>query len=165
MQFQDNHIYDESLSRIEAMYFDAEFCPRKYAELGLADIRVLSAGHDGHEFHVSCHFLMEPSLPLPGFARKFLGGGVVAVTQTDRWNTATRQGQLEFHLEKHPIIKIAAQMSLEEHERGTINRMDWTVECKVPVVGGKLAELLAKDIQSKSAADLDASVQVMNRHY
>ena len=44
-------------------------------------------------------------------------------------------------------------MKLETTPQGSVNRMRWTVECSLPLVGGTLAKFIAQDIQSKSEED------------
>lgn len=162
MKFTDEHIYDAPLATVEKMYFDTGFCPRKYAELGLENIEIVSSSDAPATFHVSCRFLMEPTLTLPGFIRKILPGGErIAVQQSDHWNTLTRKGYLDIQLLALDPVHIHCDMSLEEHPRGAVNRMNWTVECKVPLLGGKLADFLGKDIQQKSAHDLEASKAIL----
>lgn len=162
MKFIDEHIYDAPLPAVERMYFDVGFCPRKYAQLGLEAVEVLSSSDEPDAFHVDCSFIMRPSLPLPGFIRKFLPGGErIRVRQIDRWNTRTRLGELDIRLHGLEPVTIHSAMSLEEHPRGAINRMSWTVHCNVPLVGGKLADFLGKDIQRKSSHDLEVSTAIL----
>ncbi|MGJ8668872.1 MAG: DUF2505 domain-containing protein [Oceanococcus sp.] len=163
MNFVEEHIYDAPLSTIEKMYFDTAFCPRKYEELGLENIRILDSSDDPDRFFVDCSFIMHPTLPVPGFLNKLLQGGQkMNVRQIDRWNTKTRKGELDIQLQGFDIVKIHATMKLEEHPRGAINTMNWTIECKVPLVGNKIASFLGKDIQSKAAQDHAVSLQILD---
>ena len=162
MKFTDEHVYDAPLEIVEKMYFDSRFCPRKYAELGLEEVDVISSSDAAENFHVGCRFFMEPNLPVPRFIRKILPGGErIAVQQIDHWNTVTRKGHLDIQLISLDPVHIHCEMSLEAHPRGAVNRMNWTVECKVPLIGGKLAEFLGKDIQHKSAHDLEVSNKIL----
>ncbi len=162
MTFTDEHIYAAPLALVERMYFDTAFCPRKYAALGLEDIEVLDSSAAPEDFFVDCRFMMQPSLPLPGFIRKLLPGGErISVNQIDRWNTLTRVGSLDIRLHGLESVRIHSSMRLEEHPQGAVNRMDWTVECAVPLIGGKLANFLGRDIQHKSAHDLEISTAIL----
>lgn len=161
MQFNDEHLYEVPLPVIEKMYFDTAFVPRKYQELGLHDVKVVDSSDDETAFFVSCDFEMEPSLPLPAFIKKIIGDGRFPVTQTDRWNQTTNQGELEIIVHPFEPVSIHAEMSLEEHPKGAVNRFVWTVECTMPIIGNKLAAFLAKDIQKKSADDHAASVKIL----
>ena len=162
MKFQEEHIYDAPLETVERMYFDTGFCPRKYRELGLDAVEVLSCSDAAEDFYVDCRFIMEPSLPLPGFIKRLLPGGEkIGVRQIDRWNTRTREGELQIELDGLDVVTIFSDMRLEAHPRGAINRMQWSVDCQVPLVGGKLADFLGRDIQSKAARDHEVSVQIL----
>ena len=162
MKFVEEHIYDAPLSTIEKMYFDTAFCPRKYEELGLENVQVLGSSDDPEQFFVDCSFIMHPTLPVPGFLQKLLPGGQqMNVRQIDRWNTKTRKGELDIRLQGLDMVSIHAAMSLEEHPRGAINIMNWTIACKVPLVGNKIANFLGKDIQSKAAQDHAVSLNIL----
>lgn len=161
MQFTDEHIYDAPVAVIRQMYYDTAFVPRKYRELGMRDLQVVETNGDAKDFFVCCNFVLEPSIAVPGFAKKLIGDGSIPVTWTDRWNTTTDKGSLEIVTHKFDSISLHADMSLEEHPRGAVNRFVWTVNCSMPLIGNKVAAYLAKDIQKKSAEDLAASVKIL----
>ncbi|WP_295872605.1 DUF2505 domain-containing protein [uncultured Zhongshania sp.] len=165
MKFVEEHIFDAPLEAVERMYFNTTFCPRKYEELGLEDIKIVDSSDDPVQYFVDCSFVMEPSLPLPGFVKKFLPGGQkISVRQVDRWNTKTGKGELDIQLHGLEKVHIHSVMTLKAHERGAINIMQWTVECKIPLIGNKLADFLGKDIRSKSADDHAASVKILQEY-
>ncbi len=162
MTFTDEHIYDAPLEAVRRMYFDTGFCPRKYAALGLEDLQVIASSDRPDDFFVDCRFVMEPTLPLPGFIRKLLPGGEkITVRQIDRWNTTTGEGELDIRLLGLERVSIHSAMKLAEHPRGAANRMDWRISCDVPLVGSKLAEFLGRDIQRKSQHDLEISTAIL----
>ena len=47
----------------------------------------------------------------------------------------------------------------------TTNTISWDVTCDVPLIGGKLAALIAEDIQQKAALNADVSRQILLRNY
>lgn len=160
MQFYDEHIYDAPLARIEGMYFDTQFVPRKYRELGLQDVKVVSQ-QPAPNHEVTCTLKMEPSIKVPGALKKVLGDGLIDVEWTDRWDTQTNKGELIIKLKQFASVSMHCDMSLEAHPQGTVNKMHWRVECSVPVVGGMLAKYLGEDIRKKSADDLAASKRIL----
>ena len=67
----------------------------------------------------------------------------VEIEQTDCWDTATATGSVSFVNKSVSVINITATMQLSEQDGRTTNRLSWTVECGIPLVGGKLAEIIA----------------------
>lgn len=162
MQFNNEQVLPAPLARVEQMYWDPAFAPRKYRELGLADIEVVSHKKDAPQFQVCCRFKMKPSIELPKLAQKFVrGGDLIAVTQTDTWDMQTRSGRLDIVLHAFESVTIVCDMTLAEHPQGAVNRMRWTVESSIPLVGGTLAKILAQDIQSKFADDHAATCRIL----
>ena len=166
MKFTDEHVFEQPLDVVRKAYFDPEFAPKKYAALGLQDIKVTAQGKTGDESFVTCRFKMLPTINVPGFAQKFIKQDKpVGVQQTDRWNTTTNTGSLLVELAgMTSVTSLECQMTLEKHSKGTVNRMSWSVECKVPLIGGKLAKLLAEDIQQKSEADRQATAEILKSY-
>ncbi len=161
MQFTEEQVLDAPMARVEDVYWNFEYCPRKYRELGLQAIKVLETRRDGDDYAITCSFKMKPSISVPKIAQKFVGGSdFLDVVQTDSWNTKEGKGRLDIDIRQFKgVVKIHCDMSLEPHERGTVNRMVWHVECTLPLIGGKLAKYLAEDIKSK----FDDDCEVANR--
>ena len=163
MDFSNEQIMTAPMARVEAMYWDPQYCPRKYRELGLRDVEVIAQSKTDAECQIVCRFKMKPSLEVPKVAQKFIGGSDwLSVTQTDRWNLRTRKGQLHIVIDAlKAFTTINVDMSLEPHPQGAVNRMRWSVECSIPLVGGALARFLAQDIQSKFADDCAAANRIL----
>lgn len=163
MNFTDEHRFDYPLDVVRKAYFDPTFAPRKYAELGLSDIKVMDSDSSDDESSVVVRFKMLPTIKVPGFAQKFIAQDKpVGVEQTDRWNKNSNEGTLDIKLAGMSSMTIIhCAMRLEADGDQTVNHMTWTVEAKVPIVGGKLAKLLAEDIQKKSADDEKATAAIL----
>lgn len=162
MEFTNEQIMTAPIERVEKMYWDHEYCPRKYRELGLRDIEVVSKKKDGRDYHITCNFKMKPSIELPKLAQKFVGGADwLAVTQTDSWDLQTRKGRLDIKIHAFDSVTIRVDMTLEPHPQGAVNRMRWKIESSLPLVGGTLAKILAQDIQSKFAEDCAAANRIL----
>lgn len=163
MEFTNEQIMFAPIERVEKMYWDHSYCPRKYRELGLKDVEVISKKNDGRDYHISCRFKMKPSIEVPKIAQKFVGGSDwLSVLQTDSWDLQTRTGRLDIVIEAlKSFTTIRCDMRLEPHPQGAVNRMRWTVESSVPLIGGALAKFLAQDIQSKFADDCAAANRIL----
>lgn len=155
MEFICEHPFNATVDQVLAMYRDPEYIPSKYRELGLRDIEVVSRTADEKHFHVICRFKRKSSIDVPKMAQKFVGSADwVPAQQSDRWDIASRTGRLDVIIEPlKSITTIRCDMKLEATPYGSVNRMRWTVECSLPLVGGTLAKFIAQDIQSKSEED------------
>lgn len=165
MEFKNEQIMRAPIERVREMYWDPAFLPRKYSELGLKDIEVVSQNKTDKESQVTCSFKMKPSIQLPKVAQKFIGGrDWLPVTQTDTWDMQTQTGRLDIVI--HPLkpVTIRCDMKLEQHPEGAVNRMSWKVECSVPLVGGQLAKILADDIQRKFADDCAVTNRILETY-
>ncbi|WP_022976998.1 DUF2505 domain-containing protein [Nevskia ramosa] len=162
MEFSNEQVMPAPLERVEKMYWDLAFVPRKYRELGLQDIEVVSQKKEGRELQICCNFKMKPSIELPKIAQKFVRGGeALAVTQTDTWDMQTRTGRLDIVIHAFKTVTIRCDMKLEAHPQGAVNRMRWKIESSMPLIGGTIAKILAQDIQSKFKDDAAAANRVL----
>lgn len=158
MEFSNEQVMPAPLERVEKMYWDLAFVPRKYRELGLQDVEVVSEKKEGRELQICCNFKMKPSIELPKVAQKFVRGGeALAVTQTDTWDMQTRTGRLDIVIHAFKTVTIRCDMKLEAHPQGAVNRMRWKIESSMPLIGGTIAKILAQDIQSKFKDDAAAA--------
>lgn len=155
MEFICEHHFNAPVDQVLSMYRDPEYIPSKYRALGLRDIEVVSRTADEQHFQVVCRFKRKSSIEVPKMAQKFVGSSDwVPAQQSDRWDIASRTGRLEVIIEPlKAITTIRCDMKLEATPKGSVNRMRWTVECSVPLIGGTLAKFIGQDIQSKSEED------------
>lgn len=162
MQYSCEHVLPAPIERVEQMYWDPAYAPRKYRELGLKDIEVAAQKKDGREFQIRCNFKMKPSIELPKVAQRFVPGGeALVVTQTDTWDLQARTGRLDIVIHAFESVTIRCDMKLEPHPQGAVNRMRWTIESSMPLIGGTLAKILAQDIQSKFADDCAVANRIL----
>lgn len=76
------------------------------------------------------------SADVPGFAKKFLNP-VNQVTDIKRWNPATRSAQLSVDIKGAPV-KVEGVISIKDTPTGSDYEVDFTVTCKIPLIGGQL---------------------------
>lgn len=163
MQFTNEHVFPARIERVEAMYWDPSFCPRKYRQLGLREVEVISKRKTSRDFHIQCRFRMKPSLELPAFTQQFIGRrDWLSVSQTDVWDIPSRTGRLDIVLESLESVSIRCDMQLLAHPQGTVNRMLWNVDCALPLIGEALANFLAEDIQSKFDDDFAVTYHILS---
>jgi hypothetical protein len=60
-----------------------------------------------------------------------------------------RSQQLDFD----EPVETVARVGLRDRGGAASNRIDWRFSCRVPLIGGRLAELVADDVCSKARRD------------
>ena len=159
MQFNDKHVFDKPAATVLKMFSDKAYFERKYKDLGYTNIEVLEHVADAKKFRIKVRYSAPNSAPVPDFARKFLGATNV-VTQSDTWDLERRTGRLEAEIRGVPV-KVSADMKLADEAGGSANRLTWSLSCGIPLLGGKLEQLVAGDIQAKGKTDLAKSREIL----
>ena len=155
MKFEDKHVLNKPAATVIGMYADRRFFERKYQDIGAWDIEVLEHEKSDAKFRIKCRYTTKVSVAsIPAFAQKFIGTSITVVQQ-DTWDIKARTGRLDIEMKGAPL-KIFADMTLSDAPQGAINAMKWNVSCGIPLVGGKLEQLVSEDIKAKS--DNDARV-------
>jgi hypothetical protein len=89
-------------------------------------------------------------LELPGFAKRVLSPRQ-SVTQTDKWSApdmaGVRTGTFAVAAKGTPVQVHGTMRLAPSGARRCTNTTDVTVECKVPLIGGKIASFVAGDTQ------------------
>ena len=158
MQFEETYKYAKDADTVMRMFSDRDYFEKKYARTTLS-YEVLEHKHEGDDFRIKCRLTMPSSAPVPGFAKKILGE-TMTVIQEDVWDTAKRTGRLTIEMHGAPI-SMHANMRLMDGASGAENHVYWEINCRVPLIGNKIASLIAQDIQAKSPADMQVSNELL----
>jgi hypothetical protein len=159
MQFNDKHTFDKPAAAVLKMFSDKAYFERKYQDLGYTDIQVLEHTVDAKKFRIKVRYTAPNTAPVPDFAKKFLGATNV-VTQSDTWDLERKTGRLEAEIKGVPV-KVSADMKLADEGGGSANRLAWNLSCGIPLIGGKLEQIVGSDIQSKSKTDVATSREIL----
>jgi len=162
MQFNEKHSFDRPAATVLKMFSDRAYFERKYQELGYRDIEVLEHAADAKRFRIKVRYAAPNSAPVPDFAKKFLGENNV-VTQSDTWDLEKRTGRLEAEIRGVPV-KVSADMRLADEGAGSSNTLKWNLSCGIPLLGGKLEQIVGGDIQSKARTDLAMSREILKSY-
>ena len=147
MQFNAIHTYQHPADEVFAALTDFDAVKSKYEAIGQSDVQLVrrDQGDDGSVTLVTTRVV---PLELPGFAKKVLSPKQ-QVTQTDVWAPADSKGRRTgtFVVEaKGTPVQVHGTLELVARgAKGCTNTTDVSVECKVPLIGGKVADLVAKD--------------------
>lgn len=160
MKFEDKHVLDKPAATVIKMYSDQKFFERKYAAVGAWDIVVLECSKDDKTFRIKCRYTIKASATqIPAAIQKFVGG-TTHITQTDTWDLKALTGRLDVEVKGAPV-KVTADMVLKDEGQGAVNLMKWNVSSSIPLIGGKLEQMIVDDIKAKSAADVAASRKIL----
>lgn len=166
MKFQTSLTWDAPLARVLAMLTSPDYVVRKAELANHEAFAVIAHEDDGRHFAITARVQGKPSIKLPAIAQRFVKSGQsIEIDQTDRWDRETATGSLQIINPSISIVSISAEMRLQESGGVTTNTVTWEVNCDVPLLGSKLAALLAEDIQQKAAANADVSRQILLKYY
>ena len=154
--------FDDDCGTVLRMLTDADFYRAKYEALGFEGLQLTIETPEDADFGVLARYRTESELPLPSWARKALPD-TIRVEQRDCWDSARSHGSIEIGIHGAPV-RISARMTLTPHEGGARNRVDWAFGCRVPVIGKRVAELVAEDVCAKAERD-HAFVRAQIAHY
>jgi hypothetical protein len=147
MQFNAIHDYRHPPDEVFAALTDFEAVKSKYEAIGQSEVQLVrrDEGEDGSVTLVTTRVV---PLELPGFAKKVLSPKQ-HVTQTDVWSGADgkglRTGTFTVEAKGTPVRLQGTLQLVPRGAKGCTNTTDVTVECKVPLIGGKIADLVAGD--------------------
>jgi uncharacterized protein DUF2505 len=147
MEFSATHTYQRPAATVFAVLTDFDSVRQKYEALGHGDVELVSLDEDD-DGGVTLITRRVVPLELPGFAKKILSPRQ-AVTQTDTWSAPDADGVRTgtfAAVAKGTPVQVHGTMRLEPSgARRCTNLTDVTVDCKIPLIGGKVAGFVAGD--------------------
>lgn len=147
MQLSATHTYQHPVEAVFDALTDFEAMKAKYEALGQSDVELVrrDEADDGSVTVVTRRVV---PLDLPGFAKKVLSPRQ-SVTQTDEWTapdaTGARDGTFTVEAKGSPVTIRGTLRLVPTGARSCTNTTHVTIECKVPLIGGKIAEFVAGD--------------------
>jgi hypothetical protein len=162
MKFTTIHTFRRSVDDVFVALVDAEAVTAKYESARQSDVRVVrrEEGDDGSVTLVTTRVV---PLELPGFAKKVLSPKQ-SVTQTDVWSapdgTGRRTGTFSVEASGAPVQVHGTLALAPDGPMACTNTIDVAVECKVPLIGAKIAGLVAGDTRRA----LEHEQSWMNEH-
>ena len=147
MEFTVDQTYDHPAEAVFTALTDFAAVTAKYEAAGQRDVTLVlrDVDDDGSITLVSTRVV---PLDVPGFAKKFLSP-TQTVTQTDEWGPpepdGSRRGIFEVEAKGAPVSVRGTLHLSSTGESSCRNLTEVTIECKVPLVGGKIADFVSKD--------------------
>ena len=144
MELRETHTYEAPIERVLAMLGDDDATVAKYEGMGHREVELLAAESDDHHIHVASSRVVD--VDLPGFARRVLKP-TNTMRQTDDWTRAddgTWSGTFAVEVDGAPI-ELSGSMGLVPGDGTTDHSVTITMNVKVPLVGGKIADWAGKN--------------------
>jgi hypothetical protein len=147
MELKGSHEYPVAVDAVIAMLEDALATVEKYEGMGHRNVEIIElVPGDGTLRVVSSRVV---DIELPGFAKKALKP-TNTMTQTDEWrrnDDGSWSGTFVVDVKGAPVC-ICGRMSLSPVAAGTRHEVAIDLQVKVPIIGGKIADLVGKrDVQ------------------
>lgn len=157
-QFSTDDEYDCPPARLYATLTSSSYLEAKFAATGFRDVQVVAAGP------ALVETVRTAQVAVPGFAAKVLGGAQT-IRQVERW-TGTDAGahaEFEAHAKGTPV-KITGTVSIEPHPAGSMLRVRGDVQANLPLIGGKVAGLVASEASKNLAREYAFTRQYLAEH-
>ncbi|MES2919337.1 MAG: DUF2505 domain-containing protein [Pseudomonadota bacterium] len=156
MKYQDRIGYPITAAQLLPFFADPDFLVRKYVAQGATDVRVLQAEVTASRSTITVSRAVPVEVPIPSFARALVASHITLV-QTDSWDFATGRGRLEIEFKGMPV-RVGCDMTLQDQAGGAVEELAFDIRVSVPLLGGKLEELLARDLRLKFQRDTEVTL-------
>ena len=147
MEFTVTHTYDHPADAVFEVLTDIDAVRAKYEAVGQRDVELVSRT-DGEDGALSLVTRRVVPLDVPGFAKKVLSP-TQTVVQSDEWaapaDDGSRSGTFSVDAKGAPV-RVGGTLLLTATGPTTCTNVSVvTIECKVPLIGGRIADFVAKD--------------------
>ncbi|HKY90340.1 MAG TPA: DUF2505 domain-containing protein [Nevskiaceae bacterium] len=150
--------YPAPAAAVIKMFSDPAFHEQKLKALGIARFQVLASSKKGDEFSIRIERKVPVDLPVPG-----MKGVEATAVHEERWNAATKSGRVEVDAKGVPAT-IACQAKFADDADGCTLTYTWTIESRVPLVGGKIEKAIASDMVKMSAPETQVGVERVDEY-
>lgn len=168
MKFNITQDFPQRLDVLWAVYAQPDYLQAKYNALGSTNVRVLESLTDEKSLSV----VLERTIPsagingIPGWAQKLISRDYVMRHENRCRRTAPDHATVDLRIT--PVgspVSISAHGSFSEPRAGHSRlALHFNVECKIPIVGSKVADLFAAKIREALQEDHDFTLAYVNAH-
>ena len=159
MQYKEQNTHGITSEVVLRMFTDKSYFLNKYNKVGATDVEVLDCVQTESTFSITTSRHVAVEAPVPVFAKKLVPDRITVI-QTDTWNLKSKPGTLDIQFKGVPVA-ITCAMSLRDQGSECIQDLNFTLKVNVPLIGGKLEQLLADDLRHKFAADAAAARELL----
>lgn len=159
MQYQEVIHYQQPAETVLRYFTDPEFFVRKYREQGASNIRIEATERTATHFSVTIARDVPVEVDVPAFARGLVPPTITLV-QTDSWDLERRASHLEIAFKGMPV-RLTCATTLTDTPTGSREDLVFDIRVNVALIGGKLEELLARDLRLKFDKDTEVTHAIM----
>jgi hypothetical protein len=164
MRFKLQQIYPASLDDLWAVFSQPDYPERKYRTLGATGFQLLrfSAGPELIEVELERRTRV-PLCQIPGWARGFVASEqtLTHYSQWRRLSTDRAAADLRITLAGAPVSVHGTGAIAELSPGRTRMTLQFEVTCRLPLVGGRVAHLVAGQIRQALDADYDYTLRYL----
>lgn len=143
-------------------FTDKDFHLKKVDALGSTGVELLDSNDDPDNFHVKIRRHMPVEADVPS-ALKSLVPSSVTIVHKDAWNASSKTGHIDIEISGLPVT-LTCDTTLRDEGDQCVYRYEWHIKAKVPLVGGKLEKVLAKDMDEKLPKETTASIPLLDAY-
>jgi hypothetical protein len=163
MNFSIELQYPAAAETVMKMVVDKRYFERKYQALEVADFTITQHQVSDQTFGIDFRFRAAGATNIPEFAKKFVGDAI-RVKQAERWQIAQRKGTIDIDIAGAPVSVHADMQLFAKDANRSMLRLDWTIRCGVPLLGGKVEKLIAEDVRRRAEADGAISAKLVSEY-
>lgn len=164
MELKDSHRYDVPADAVIDMFADRDAITARYEGMGHRDVEILAVDRGDGSLEVRTKRVVD--VDLPGFARKVLQP-TNTMTQDDTWtrrDDGSWDGSFTVDVAGAPV-ELSGKMRLMPDGDACTHEVAITMNVKVPLVGGKIADWVGKnDARQTLAAEFAAGDAWLAEH-
>lgn len=152
MKFSDKVTYNASAANYFKAFGNRDFVEARHKGAGALGVNILSLDYEaGSHLKIEVEVTTAFDAPIPGFAKKFLADTITS-KQTESWDLSNNTGSLTIETPGVPGV-IGATMRIDDNGDSCVNNLDWDINVKIPLVGGKVEKIFAEEIKGKTPKD------------
>ncbi|MDF1629096.1 MAG: DUF2505 domain-containing protein [Alcanivoracaceae bacterium] len=159
MQFKEQNRYPFPLDAVLKTFANEDYFLAKYQLAGAKQIELIESTKQDGRSRITIRRIVDLDVDIPAFARKFVPH-TITVTQTDSWDSATKTGRLDIDFKGMPA-EVKCDMTLTDQGGETVLDLNFSVKINVPLVGEKLAAVVAEDLKQKFRSDSTQAQKLM----
>lgn len=161
MRIQQENAYPVAADALFAVFTDRAYYEAYYARAGQQyEFRHFGPRGDRFVIDVRRHVAMRAGANIPAVAKRFVRDVNVlhTVTEWRRDEQGTHHARYSFSIEGVPV-EIAGETSiLPRGDISCLHRIDVKVSCNIPLVGGKIAQMVGERAGSSISKDYEATL-------
>ena len=162
MKFSYKQTFPKDAGTVLKMFCDPAYHEKLQKALGAMDYKQLEHKDDGTRFRIKMAYNVKSNVPLPGFAKKVLGE-TSSVVQEESWDRSNKKGEVSVQVKNLPGTLRSAN-TLADANGTTTKTFNWDVSVKIPLIGGKIEQLIVDDIKTKVEPEQSAGRKLLGEY-